>query len=520
MDPYKLFLCSASEDYSLCDELRGHLALLEHQGHIEIVDDRDIQVGKDGDTQRIDRVRQSSIFLLMLSPALMRDLRRNVCVKEALDRHVDEALLLIPVLLRPTDWKEYSFGNLVSLPRDGRAITENRAGPAARDTCWLGIAKEIRALVTKLRAEGTQVPTKVEPKVELVSGAPKGPHLPQGRFRQGHALIIGTGDPGIEVTERDAQGLHSLLIDDSKAGYPKEQAKLLVRAAATRQNILDELDKLAARVEKDPDRDTTVLIYFSGHGLRSDGENATYYLIPHGYRIGAEATTAISGGEFSDRISAIKARKLMVFLDCCHAAGVPKTPGFKPAAIPPDLESRLGRGSGVVIVASSRDDEKSYTGTPYSVFTACLIEALEGRGSSENYACILDVVAYLMRHVPNRQPNQHPMIKKMLDLGENWPICYHGHATGTAVPSPLPSPTGGKAPVVDRQLRRSLERELTGLRETEALYSEKLTRLRRAKATAVDVTVQFKYEQDIIDAEKELATMERKIDELCDRLNS
>lgn len=518
MDPYKLFICCAPEDSSLCDELRGHLALLEHQKHIEIIDDRDIQVGKDGDSQRIERVRQSSIFLLMLSPALMRELRRNVAVNEALERHVEKALLLIPVLLRPTDWKEYSFGNLVSLPRDGRAVTENRAGPAARDACWLSVAKEIRAVVTKLKAEGALAPAPAAPKAEIVSGAPKGPHLPQGRFRQGHALIIGTGDPGIEVTERDAQGLHALLIDDSKAGYPKVQAKLLVRAEATRQNILDELDKLAARVERDPDRDTTVMIYFSGHGLRGDGQTPTYYLIPHGYQIGAEATTAISGSEFSDRIAAIKARKLMVFLDCCHAAGVPKTPGFKPAAIPPDLESRLGRGSGVVIMASSRDDEKSYTGTPYSVFTACLLEALEGRGSSDSYAYILDVIAYLMRHVPSRQPNQHPMIKKMLDLGENFPICYHGQvASGTVLQL---APTVGKAPPVDRQLRRSLERELAGLRDTEALYSEKLSRLRKARATATDVTVQFKYEQDIIDAEKDLADTARKIDEICDRLDA
>ena len=82
---------------------------------------RDIQVGKDGDSQRIERV-QAEFHLPADAqpPALMRELRRNVAVNEA-RRHVEKKLL-IPVLLRPTDWKEYSFGNLVSLPRDGRAV--------------------------------------------------------------------------------------------------------------------------------------------------------------------------------------------------------------------------------------------------------------------------------------------------------------------------------------------------------------------------------------------------------------
>ena len=75
------------------------------------------------------------------------------------------------------------------------AQSEKQGDPAARDACWLSVAKEIRAVVTKLKAEGTR--TCASSQRQNSFRCTQGPHLPRGRFRQGHALIIGTGDPGI-----------------------------------------------------------------------------------------------------------------------------------------------------------------------------------------------------------------------------------------------------------------------------------------------------------------------------------
>lgn len=507
--PLKVFICAASQDYELCDELVTHLAPLEYQELIELVDDRDLALGGEEDAQRVARVGQAAVVLLMLSPALLRGLRRNVMVQEVLRRHVANQLTLIPVLLRPADWKVYSFGNLVALPRDGRALTERGSGPASRDAVWVAIAKELRLVVEKICSAPAAPPQRSQGHAAAPAGGEKGLSEKAGRFRQGHALIIGTGDPGIEVTERDAQALHALLVDESKAGYPAAQARLLVGAKATRTAILQELDALVARVNQDPDGDTTVLIYFSGHGLRSEGSPPNYFLIPHGYAVGAEATTAISGSEFSERIAAIKSRKLMVFLDCCHAAGVPKAPGLRPAAIPPDLERQLGLGSGLVIVASSRDDEKSYTATPYSVFTACLMEALGGRGSTDQYARVLNVLAYLMQEVPRRHSQQHPVVKKMLDLGENFAVCYHGQREATEAVSKAPESTESS-----QAQRKRNETELSGLRQTEEIYIRKLTVLRNARATTADPMQQFQLDQNILDAEKEVAAIEERIEKL------
>lgn len=517
MPPLKLFICAASQDQALCEELAMHLAPMEHQELIELVDDQDLALGQEADAQRIERIGQAAIVLLMLSPALLRGLRRNVMIQEALKRYVSRQLVLIPVILRPTDWQVYSFGNLVALPRDGRSVTERGTSPASRDPVWVSIVRELRQVIEKQQAAQQAGDTPVDGAAAGDAAAP-GPTAKGGggnrrQFLRGHALIIGTGGTGIEVTERDAQGLHELLVDETRAGYPASQARLLVGSHATRDAILKELEKLAERVNQDPDQNATALVYFSGHGLRLEGTTPTYYLLPHGHVDGQEATTAVSGKEFSDRISAIKARKIMVFLDCCHAAGMPKGNGRGPAAIPADLERQLGMGSGVVIVASSRDDEKSYTGTPYSVFTACLLEALQGRGSTDGYARVLNVLGYLMQEVPRREPKQHPMIKKLLDLGDNFPICFYGQ--GDATPPPAPPQSKGR---LSQEQRRPLEGLMSGLRETSERYIKKLTMLRNARATTADPMQQFQLDQNIVDAEKEFAEIEEKIDSLSARL--
>jgi len=42
------------------------------------------------------------------------------------------------------------------------------------------------------------------------------------------------------------------------------------------------------------------------------------------------------------------------------------------------------------------------------------------------FARILDILIYLFREVPQKSNNvQHPFLKKALDLGDNFPICYY-----------------------------------------------------------------------------------------------
>jgi hypothetical protein len=255
-------------------------------------------------------------------------------------------------------------------------------------------------------------------------------------FTAGHALLVGVG-ADLPITVHDATALRDLLVDRNRAAYSSAQVELLSESGAGRQAILDALDRLAERVSRSSD--TTALVYFSGHGGRIErpGLPPEYFLVPFGFDPAWRQHTAISALEFTNKIEAINASKLVVMLDCCHAGGIPmvKTPGetFVKMPAPPELWSRLQTGSGRVVIASSREEEFSYTGSPYSVFTACLLEALGGQASvdQDGYVRILDALIYLFRHVPQRtSARQHPFVKKVLDLTDNFPLCYAGGGEG------------------------------------------------------------------------------------------
>ena len=165
----------------------------------------------------------------------------------------------------------------------------------------------------------------------------------------------------------------------SGCAYPPSQVELLVGEAAHRQAVLEALDRMAERA----DESSTVIIYFSGHGYHAStpiGE--AYFLIPFGVQIERLKDTAISGSEFAARLQAIRSRKLLLLLDCCHAGGVGLAKGLELAKspLPPEALQILKQGKGRVIIASCKESELSYGGKPYSAFTLALIEAFSGQG--------------------------------------------------------------------------------------------------------------------------------------------
>lgn len=260
-------------------------------------------------------------------------------------------------------------------------------------------------------------------------------------FSNGNALLIGIG-ADLPVTVKDAIALRDVLVDPTRAAYPREQVELLTEAKATRKEILEAFDRLITRVNQNPD--ATVIVYFSGHGGRitSLDNPPEYFLVPYGFDWNQCKDTAISGLEFTEKVEAIKAKKLVVILDCCHAGGVPalKTPGttFAKSPVPPALLNSLESGSGRVVIASSNEEQYSYTGTPYSVFTACLLEALQGKASEvkDGYARILNVLSYLFDQVPKRTADkQQPFVNRVDDLSENFSLCYY--AGGEKEPKPI-----------------------------------------------------------------------------------
>lgn len=248
-------------------------------------------------------------------------------------------------------------------------------------------------------------------------------------FAQGYAVVIGVG-ADLPVTMEDARAVSDILLDPSRCAYPSEQVRLLLGQEARRQGIIDALGWLAESVGPDD----TAVVYFSGHGIQTPD----FHLVPYGFDWNDLSGTAVAGTEFTGLLRSTKAGKLLVLLDCCHAGGQAEAKSFVRSPLPAAAVEELGGSSGRVVIASSRKDEVSWTGQPYSQFTMAVLEGLAGYGAFERdgFARILDLAVHVSRRVPERTGDkQHPIIK-VSNLKDNFAVAYY--AAGDGSPKALP----------------------------------------------------------------------------------
>lgn len=236
-------------------------------------------------------------------------------------------------------------------------------------------------------------------------------------FTHGYALIIGVGESAysrwsLPVTVKDAQTLHSILTDANLCAYPNDDhhIRLLHDSDATRNAILDGLNWLKAQATADPE--ATIVIYYSGHGWL-DQSTDQYYLISHDIAPFDIPGSALSAQVFTDALRQILARRLLVFIDSCHAEGmatakdesVRKLPsGFAQTALPKSLVDDLKQGEGRAIFTSSRGQQLSWVRPDgaMSIYTYHLIEALQGAGNQPGDTVVR--VSNLMNHLGRTVP--------------------------------------------------------------------------------------------------------------------
>ena len=143
-----LFFSYSHTDEQLRDELEKHLSMLRREGTIDSWHDRRIIPGQQLD-HAIDRHLQAAdiILLLISSDFLASDYCYDVEVRRAMERHEGADASVIPVILRPCDWRAAPFGRLLALPRDGKPVT---LWPN-QDEAFLSVAAGIRVAVAARR---------------------------------------------------------------------------------------------------------------------------------------------------------------------------------------------------------------------------------------------------------------------------------------------------------------------------------------------------------------------------------
>lgn len=142
----KLFISYSHRDEEYKDRLKTGLAPLKDNGHITAWDDRAITAGEEWDHEISQALRNADVIILLVSPDFLAS--RYVKEKEiavAMQRHEDsnDAAVVVPVIIRPCDWKDSAFSRLQALPKNSKPINTW----SNMDVAMLDVVQGIKKLV-------------------------------------------------------------------------------------------------------------------------------------------------------------------------------------------------------------------------------------------------------------------------------------------------------------------------------------------------------------------------------------
>jgi hypothetical protein len=219
------------------------------------------------------------------------------------------------------------------------------------------------------------------------------PHVP---VRAGvcWAVVIGVSSykdsriPALRYAVNDARTFSQWLVSPQGGRYAPSNVKLLLDADATANNIRQALfDWLQQAVAEDQ-----VTIYFAGHGSPdSPDSTANLFLLPYDTDYSHISATAFPMWDVETALKRyIRAKRVIVIADACHAAGVGEGfdvarrsgRGMKVNPIDAGLENLATLGEGTCVISASSGSQTSQEGGQWGgghgVFTHFLLQGLSG----------------------------------------------------------------------------------------------------------------------------------------------
>ena len=146
----KIVYCYAHKDKAYLEALDRHLGTLKRLGQITTWHDREILPGGEWRYEINSQLLTADIVLLLISPNFISS---NYCYSVEMQRVLRRRELgkvhVIPIILRPVDWKETPLSDLQLLPTEGKPITMWRNRDEAFQDVVKGIRKVIEILSTQ-----------------------------------------------------------------------------------------------------------------------------------------------------------------------------------------------------------------------------------------------------------------------------------------------------------------------------------------------------------------------------------
>ena len=248
------------------------------------------------------------------------------------------------------------------------------------------------------------------------------------------AVVVGVSDyqdsriPSLRYAAADAKSFYNWLISPEGGSQPPARVKLLINEKATGRNVKEALFVwLKQAIEED-----MVVIFFAGHGSpESPDFPENLFLLPYDAQYDSVATTGFPMWDIETALKRfIKAKKVVVIADACHAGGVGEAFQIARRAnraielnpISSGLQNLSQVGDGVAVITASDDKQLSQEskdwGGGHGVFTYFLLKGLEGEAdyNRDKTVTLGELIPYLSEQVRRATRNsQCPTVAGKFD---------------------------------------------------------------------------------------------------------
>lgn len=139
------FISYSHKDERFLRQLETSLAPLQRDKLISARHDRKILPGQKWDREIYENLENADIVLLLVSPDfLASEYARGREMLPAVKRRKSGSAMVVPIILRPSDWKTGSLGSLEVLPSNGRPVSRW----TDRDEAWQNVVEGLRRLIS------------------------------------------------------------------------------------------------------------------------------------------------------------------------------------------------------------------------------------------------------------------------------------------------------------------------------------------------------------------------------------
>ncbi len=217
----------------------------------------------------------------------------------------------------------------------------------------------------------------------------------------------------LTYTAKDATSIDKYFRQDKT---PASQICLLVDETATKENIIQSLEKIKGRISPAD----TFIFFFSSHGVGDNAGNT--YFITFDTVLDQLSRTALSMQHIKETIRNFGCRNVVLMADTCHSGGV-KSLKQQNEEDYNGIVRAAGKQTRVAILTSSRTHETSAESPiwKHGAFTYYLLKGLAGEADNfpkDGKVSVTELFDHVMIAVPRATNRaQHPSGK----FSYNWP---------------------------------------------------------------------------------------------------